>query len=119
MIGNGPMSSRTVSKLGLFLALLLAFTTGATAQSGRVQVFGQGNISCASWLQNSVMEAAGDDWVQGFWSGANAALQAQTGHSTDGVGVLGEVKLECEAHPSEQLFDAAVTLYVRFRGQGK
>ena len=39
------------------------------------------------------------------------------GHTADGIGVVNEVKSECEEHPSELLSIAIVTIYVRFQQQ--
>ena len=44
---------------------------------------------------------------------------ALTGHSTDRLGILAEVKLECDKEPSSDLMDKVNTVYARFNKSGR
>jgi len=66
----------------------------------------------------------GSEWIWGFWTGANAVSGAsriadgKVGHSTDNLGIVGEVRKLCEAEPSIHLFAAAGRTFNRFRDAG-
>ena len=53
-------------------------------------------------------------WILGFWSGMNNALGKQIGRTTDTAGLLGEVKLYCDAHPSATVTEASLMTYLKF-----
>lgn len=50
-------------------------------------------------------------WVLGFVSGMNTDSGAMVGNGTDTNGLLGEVKLYCDAHPSASIFVATALTY--------
>lgn len=87
-------------------------------------VFG-GLDSCATWLSTSANENAGRHWILGFWSGKNmeAALaggrMGRVGESTDGAGIVGEVKLACQAAPSKTLIAVTLETYERFKAENR
>lgn len=87
----------------------------ARAQSE--ELFGDGSSSCATWLYEPGEYDLGVQWVFGYWSAFNIVNQKNhsVGHTTDGRGIIGEVKLECQAHPSEELEDAAAVIYRRLQ----
>jgi hypothetical protein len=82
--------------------------------------YGMGNQSCASWTDNPAATVAGDQWILGYWSALNLVntTNKSVGSKTDGEGVLGEVRLYCQQHPS-MLINAAVSdVYVRMAKVG-
>lgn len=98
-------------KIALITALLLT-TTGAHAE-GAWSV-GRGNDSCATWLSSPAQEAAGRDYVLGFWTGLNIAAPTGfhgVGSSTDIPGIVGEVKRICGLSPSSSLIVATMIAY--------
>jgi hypothetical protein len=90
--------------------ILLAFAAAALSPPKMVSVFGAGHSSCAkAWTDENYAQSY--VWLMGFWSGMNTARSAQTGHGTDGDGVVGEVKLICAKTPSLPLISAAAEAY--------
>lgn len=83
-------------------------------------VFG-GTISCAAWLESPSTEVQGSQWLLGFWSGKNMEAEGggQVGRSTDAAGVVGEVRLVCQASPSKSLISATLETYNRFKAEGR
>ncbi|MDP3406593.1 MAG: hypothetical protein Q8S03_18030 [Brevundimonas sp.] len=101
---------------------MIALIFAATLQSGLV--FG-GLTSCASWLETPSNEAQGYQWIIGFWSGRNIEASfagrefAQVGHSTDSAGIVGEVRLVCQASPSKSLAGATIETFNRFKAENR
>lgn len=83
-----------------------------------VGVFGVGHYSCAkAWTpQNNY---ASFTWVMGYVTGRNVADRALVGGSIDGEGIVGEVKLACQAEPSTDLTTMAERIYFRLKTQGR
>jgi hypothetical protein len=81
--------------------------------------------SCAKWQSSRVEEIHGLNWLLGWWSAANQLNAGYTGkpgtvgNSTDGMGVIGEVKLLCQQQPSLSLLDATSRVYRRFEDEGR
>lgn len=105
-------------------AALFAAVTLAASPPSSVQVRGDGGLSCATWLSTQTAYGYGNEWVWGFWTGANAVSAAagttdgKVGRSTDNLGIVGEVRKICEAEPSIHLFAAAARTFNRFRDAG-
>lgn len=78
-----------------------------------------GQQSCATWLSDAAQKATGNWWIWGYWSGLNVQSNGTVGHSTDANGVIGEIKLYCEAAPSTNLINATTQVYMRFKAQGR
>lgn len=78
-----------------------------------------GQMSCAAWLADAGHRAIGEWWLLGFVSGANFGVPDHrvVGNSTDQFGVIGEVRLICQAEPSTTLIDATQRVYLRLRAQ--
>lgn len=74
-------------------------------------------LVCADINERGLAEAA--SWVTGFVTGMNAADSAMVGQTTTTSGLLGEVKLHCEQHPSDTLMNASYATYQRLKKQGK
>ena len=100
-------------------ALALATATASPPAIGNgAQVWG-GQQSCATWLSDEQQLLFGKWWIWGFWSGLNGARGGGVGHSTDAAGLVGEIKLLCEANPSEMLIDATFKTYAAFEKAGR
>ena len=77
-------------------------------------ILGDGAQSCATWLGDAASENNGRAWIAGFWSGLNFTPgQELVGQSTDGEGIIGEVKLMCQQNPSMRLFFAVRSIHSR------
>lgn len=100
--------------------IALAMMVALTAQSGGALVYG-GEISCARWQSTTSYQQAGRSWILGFWSGKNmeAADNSQVGRTTDADGIVGEVKLVCDAAPSKMLVTATLETYQRFKRENR
>jgi hypothetical protein len=46
------------------------------------------------------------EWILGYLSGLNVGADANVGTRSDAEGMIGEVRLYCDGHPSMQLVDA-------------
>lgn len=104
----------------MFLAGAVAFVLfGSTPQqSDGALVFG-GEMSCATWQASPVNVEAGRWWILGFWSGKNMEIarrsgSSRVGASTDLEGVIGEVRLKCQAFPSKLLVAATLEVFDQF-----
>ena len=80
---------------------------------------GSGNESCATWLATPLSENNAKDWIFGFWSGENLGIVANglighVGHTTDALGIIGEVKKVCMNTPSESLATAVSEVFINF-----
>lgn len=102
----------------VYLTMLTSASTalGADDQRGFVYQLGIGRDSCASWLVNATSERDGENWILGYWTGVNSANPGNplVGKSTDGEGLIGEVRLICTSKPSISLVDATVAVYNQF-----
>ena len=101
-------------------AALLNFSTQAF---GKATLFGKGATSCATAM-NPQTKMESRAWVLGFWSGLNSAASMDrkngaVGDSTDALGVIGEVELECANNPSQVLAQAVFNVYARLRQMGR
>lgn len=105
-----------MSGAAVLLASIALAASGPT--QGSANVWG-GDQSCATWLSNQTERAAGNWWVWGFWSGLNAQVAGNVGHSTDANGIIGEVKLYCDTAPSTTLISATNQVYKRFKAAGR
>jgi len=82
-----------------------------------VQAWGYGlTACCATWLASPGNQAAGNEWILGYWTGQNVrnVRDHEVGRSTDANGILNEVKTLCDATPNERLASAAGRVYVNF-----
>lgn len=79
-----------------------------------VMMIGIGGQSCARSLTPSTTYE-GFAWVMGYFSGLNQAAKAGVGSSTDGEGIMGEIKIICDGEPSLSLIAAAFRVYERMR----
>lgn len=76
--------------------------------------FGVGTETCATWLLTKDSEAAGNNWVLGYWSGLNTMNTKNHGVG-DGLRqsqVLGEVKRQCLAAPTATVANTVEGIYV-------
>jgi hypothetical protein len=111
--------------IGVVLAGVLAAAPPQTSSPTNVSLFGAGSSeSCAAWLSSPAKESEGFAWIMGFWTGMNdAALLASqnpgVGHSTDGWGIVGEIKKLCTREPSAILWAASARVYQEFKRDGR
>ena len=100
---------------------LLAFWIGrAHGQAkGPVWMFGLGEESCGVWtpFTNSDVHA----WILGYWSGLNAASpsNSEVGRSTDGAGIIAQVRKDCDADETAMIGYVEGQVYLRLRSQGR
>jgi len=102
------------------LTLLVLASASAHTEASEVLVFGPGHWSCAKWLGNSVNEAQGITWIQGFWTGSNhKSWNGSVGHTNDIYGIVGETKKLCNEHPSYSLYRSSAEVFSNFDKGGK
>lgn len=92
----------------ILLALVLA------AENPNMTIFGAGYNSCAKAMMPDHYQAS-FIWVMGLFSGMNMEAGANVGMSTDGDGIMGEVKMICAREPSLPLWRVAQSIYVKLR----
>lgn len=108
--------------IALALALALAARSPAPDHGGfAVYEFGVGRDSCASWQTSATTSRDGENYIFGAWTGLNMANPHthMVGRSTDGSGVIAEVKLYCEQHPSLSLAGAVAAVYQVMGASGR
>jgi hypothetical protein len=99
-----------------WLGFLVALVSSSAFANGTTNVIGSGNYSCATWNSASrVDDMQTINWIGGYWSGANAMNDSdhQVGNSVGASGVIGEIRLFCQQHPSVTILQAAVAVYNR------
>jgi len=102
---------------GIILTLAVLATSAAAAAEPTL-VFGEGKYSCSNWL--SAHSAEGAHWITGYWTGRNHDNANHTvGATTDGDGIVGEVKKVCKEHPSFTLFQATGLVYSDLSDQSR
>ena len=99
------------------IAALIAAATIVSAPTPAAGQFWQigGTQSCATWLANEPNKQTGSHWILGYWTGLNSALGSATGHTTDTLGIIGEVEKACEEAPSESVIMAVSSVYMKMR----
>jgi hypothetical protein len=55
-------------------------------------------------------------WILGYFSGLNAGSGLDVANQSDANGIIGEVRLYCEAHPSALLPDAVLNTWRKLKG---
>ena len=107
--------------IGLATLLLLFQARQAAPEPIQVYLFGMSKVSCATWLYDPNMAQRGEDWLLGVWSGMNVTNEKNhlVGKHTDTLGVIGEVKAFCAAHPSEELSSATLQTYTKLEAAGR
>lgn len=108
----------------IFFAIILSMA-GTSARADAIAVFelGIGIRSCATWLATPASENAGANWILGYWSGANFGAghsdgPSGVGASTDGAGLIGEMKKRCTENPASTVSGELSKLYVEFSDKG-
>ena len=82
----------------------------------QVVVFGVGHYSCErAWETEFKFSAF--SWVMGYFSGRNVGDQTKVGGTTDGDGVVAEVRKVCDAKPSLTLATATERVFVSLSRQ--
>lgn len=116
---------RTALVIAAVAAAHLAAGQAKAQADEQVLAYGSGATkSCALWLSTPAHEREGFAWIVGFWSGlnfayanANADLRADVGRSTDGWGIVGEVKQLCMKNPSSTPLAETLKVYRMLRDQ--
>ena len=57
--------------------------------------------------------------IIGFWSGLNYADNLRVGETTDGAGIMGEVRKFCEKEPSLSVANATAQVHGQFKTNGR
>ena len=86
-----------------------------------IEIFGIGMASCAAWASDPKETTEGVGWILGFWSGLNIqnTEHPKVGSSTDGAGIVGEVRRQCEREPSVNLITAVKWAYDKLEKAGR
>lgn len=79
------------------------------------------SVTCATVFSptsplNEVGRAQAREWIIGYLSGLNVAAHANVGTGSDAEGMVGEVRLYCESHPSMELIDAVDGAWSNLQG---
>jgi hypothetical protein len=115
---------RRVNRLVVFSVALLI---GAEVRAQDARIFpilnaGQPAV-CADFLKGEAEhDEAFRQWLLGFWSGMNVGERSsagQVGRSTSATGIIGELALFCESHPSLAIDQAAFAVRQKFRAAAK
>ncbi len=122
--GRDPGFRMRRAAMAAFLLLVPSVRSVAAPSPGRVESFGLGGLSCATWNVPSARQAQADQWILGYWSATNVAAFT-SGHSgcagctTDEAGILGEIHRFCSEEPSRTILYATVTIYNRLYNDGR
>lgn len=73
------------------------------------------NLSCAAAFSGPIENSRPSAWILGYWSGLNVGAHANSGRGVDTAGILGEVKLDCDQHPSTNLVQSVWGTWARLR----
>ena len=113
------MQIRTV--IAVLVVLAVSSSQGRAETEPTFRGYGIGGSSCATWLSSPTQFNDGISWLYGDWSVENEVnlKNHNVGHTTNGIGVVGEVKSECEEHPSELLNVAIFAVYLRLQQQDR
>lgn len=100
----------------MIYALILAASTASLPDN--VWAMGQATKSCATAFRSENYQGTAQ-WVAGYLTGLNSGWGGTVGHTTDLYGVMGEVKLICEAEPSTTLITATARVYLKLKKQSR
>jgi hypothetical protein len=105
--------------LGLVGGLLsITAPMEASAQTTVALTWGVGNETCAAAEQPYRMTEL-QGWVMGYFSAANVIIpNHRVGLGTDHLGIMAEIKLECDANSSETFNNATGKIYEKLRREG-
>jgi hypothetical protein len=79
-------------------------------------MMGSGISSCAKAFADPVTERISVEWAFGFFTARNEQLLAMVGLGTDAEGIVGELKLYCQNHPSDLYVTAVTKTYDKLAG---
>ena len=93
----------------------------ATGPNDQVTFYGLGTLSCATWQSDQVEQNRGNQWIFGYFSAVNlwGTTRGSVGGSTDQPGLVAEVKKQCDARPSAQLWVATDQVYRAMLARGQ
>jgi hypothetical protein len=101
-----------MKRLVAFAWFLLAAHVPVSAKNTIFELTMDGNkYVCADMVRSRSVPGEVRAWVLGYWSGLNTGHRATVGTESSANGVVGEVKLFCERHPSVKLVDAIEAVY--------
>ncbi len=114
-----PVIPNLMPAFALTVGLLLV--PGAT--KAQTTILGTGQIKCAEWTTSPLAwDKPVFGFVLGFWSGLNVrnAVRQDVGRSAAIVDtIVGEVRRQCQADPSEYLYAAIIDVYNRWGQAGR
>lgn len=106
----------------LLTLALLQITPGEPKTETPALGFAHGLQSCAN-LPNTdpAWKLAYEAWILGAWSGMNIRepLRNRVGHSTDAMGIIGEVRVACSAEPSRPIGAIVTQLWLKMRAEDR
>jgi hypothetical protein len=79
-------------------------------------MMGSGINSCAKAFADPVTERISVEWAFGYFTDRNEQTLAMVGQGTDSEGIVGELKLYCQNHPSDLFVTAAARTYDKLAG---
>ena len=99
--------------IAIFISLAHVTTASGQQTIRNTLSFGVGSYSCAKWTSEN--DAFVKTWILGDWTGLNLMNQRRhdVGESTDGEGIISEVRAGCASQPSERIFDVESTAYAQ------
>jgi hypothetical protein len=91
----------------------------AAANPDLIDLVGVGQHSCAKAFSPAYAQLT-MQWIFGYFSALNdSGPNGMVGHSTDGEGIFGEVRLYCQRAPSDNLYWATKQTYRKMARKGK
>jgi hypothetical protein len=104
----------------LLLPLLMGQTpipgTVPTRTPKQFYMMGSGINSCAKAFADPVTERISVEWAFGYFTDRNEQALALVGQGTDREGIVGELKLYCQNHPSDLFVIAIARTYEKLAG---
>ena len=85
------------------------------------EVYGPGNLSCASYLTDRSSRINADGWLLGFWTGLNIgnASGSQVGKTLNGRGIVDQIAAVCRVRPAEPLYKSAQQVFSELKSDGR
>ena len=85
------------------------------------EVYGPGNLSCATYLNDRSSRINADGWILGFWTGLDIDNESgsQVGKSTTGHGIVDQVAEVCRVRPAEPLYRSVQQVFAELKADGR
>lgn len=81
---------------------------------------GHGHEASCADAANNMHDLSLAYWIYGYFTGRNmGSTTNMVGHTTDSAGIIGEVKLYCDTHPSATVTEATTQTYLKMAREGR